>query len=143
MARPDSPRMLERRPEILFLSHDASRTGAPMVLLTFLRWLRANSDYQFGVLLGRGGALEPDFASIAPTATATAAVGRHLYRLPGGVSPVVLEMMQRQRLRWMARRLAGADLLYSNTLQNGELLAARCGSPDARSSRMCTNWSGG
>lgn len=37
-----------------------------MVLLTFLRWLRANSDYQFGVLLGRGGALEPDSRQSLP-----------------------------------------------------------------------------
>ena len=78
---------------------------------------------------GRTGAR---LASVAPIATATPAVGRQLYRLSGAVSPVVLEMMQRRRLRSLARGLAGADLLYSNTLQNGELLravAARMHSP--------------
>ena len=63
-------------PSILFVSHDASRTGAPIALLTFLRWLRANTDYRFEVLLGSGGALEPAFEALAPTTNADVAAGR-------------------------------------------------------------------
>lgn len=49
---------------ILFLSHDASRTGAPIFLLNFLRWLRQNRDLNFRVLTGRRGELTADFAAL-------------------------------------------------------------------------------
>ena len=29
-----------RPPDVLFLGHEASRTGAPLMFLYFLRWLR-------------------------------------------------------------------------------------------------------
>jgi glycosyltransferase involved in cell wall biosynthesis len=111
-------------PSIVFVSHDASRTGAPMALLTFLRWLRVNSDYRFEILLGCGGPLEPAFASLAPTTTADVAAGRYLGHLSANVSPVLLKAWRKERLRSIARRLSKADLVYSNTLQNGSLLRA-------------------
>ena len=77
-------------PSILFVSHDASRTGAPMALLTFLRWFRANTDYRFEVLLGSGGALEPAFEALAPTTTADVVAGRSpgppVRKRPGGAA---------------------------------------------------------
>jgi glycosyltransferase involved in cell wall biosynthesis len=48
--------------KILFISHDASRTGAPMVLLHFLKWLQLNQpEIQADLLVLRGGSLESDF----------------------------------------------------------------------------------
>jgi glycosyltransferase involved in cell wall biosynthesis len=111
-------------PSILFVSHDASRTGAPIALLTFLRWLRANTDYRFEILLGSGGPLEPAFESLAPTTTADVAAARHLGHLSANVPPVLLKVWRKERLRSIARRLSQADLVYSNTLQNGSLLRA-------------------
>jgi glycosyltransferase involved in cell wall biosynthesis len=52
---------------ILFVSHDATRTGAPIELLHFLRWFKRNSDRPFSVLLGRGGELVADFEELADT----------------------------------------------------------------------------
>jgi glycosyltransferase involved in cell wall biosynthesis len=49
---------------VLFLSHDASRTGAPIMLLNFLRWLRQNRDVQFRILVGNSGDLIADFEAI-------------------------------------------------------------------------------
>ena len=109
-------------PSILFVSHDASRTGAPIALLTFLRWLRANTDYRFEVLLGSGGAMQPAFESLAPTTTADVAAGRFLSHLSASVPQVLLNVWRERRLRSLARRLSTADLVYSNTLQNGALL---------------------
>jgi glycosyltransferase involved in cell wall biosynthesis len=111
-------------PSILFVSHDASRTGAPIALLTFLRWLRANTDYRFEILLGSGGPLEPAFESVAPTTTADVPAGRYLGHLSANVPPVLLKVWRKERLRSIARRLSKADLVYSNTLQNGSLLRA-------------------
>jgi glycosyltransferase involved in cell wall biosynthesis len=121
VASPDSEDRTSA-PSILFVSHDASRTGAPIVLLTLLRWLRANTDYRCQVLLGSGGALEPAFSSLAPTTTADAVIGRHLGRLSATLPPAVLRTVRAQRLRSLARSLSKTDLIYSNTLQNGPLL---------------------
>jgi len=52
---------------MLFLSHDASPTGSPNALLQLLEWLRANSNWETTVLLGRGGKLLPRFEALAPT----------------------------------------------------------------------------
>jgi hypothetical protein len=46
---------------ILFVSHDATRSGAPIVLLHFLRWFKKNSNRPFAVLLQAGGELVDDF----------------------------------------------------------------------------------
>jgi glycosyltransferase involved in cell wall biosynthesis len=52
---------------VLFISHDASRTGAPIIFLNFLRWFKGKTDIPFKILLRNGGPLESDFASLAPT----------------------------------------------------------------------------
>lgn len=52
---------------VLFISHDAKRTGAPLLLLNFLEWVRENTHLKFDVLLGEGGELESKFMAIAPT----------------------------------------------------------------------------
>lgn len=53
--------------EVLFVGHEASRTGAPLMLLYFLRWLRDNTDLAFEIVLVEGGPLADDFAEVAPT----------------------------------------------------------------------------
>ncbi len=50
----------------MFVSHEASLTGAPIFLLHFLRWLRANSEVEPHVLLISGGELVADYAALAP-----------------------------------------------------------------------------
>ena len=94
--RADRSQMGPLPPSILFVSHDASRTGAPIALLTFLRWLRANSDYRFEVLLGSGGALEPAFEAVAPTTNADVAAGRFLGHLSASVPPGPAERLARE-----------------------------------------------
>ncbi len=51
--------------KILFISHDASRSGAPFVLLYLLQWLKSNKKHiQLDLLLVNGGPLEEDFKSL-------------------------------------------------------------------------------
>jgi glycosyltransferase involved in cell wall biosynthesis/predicted HAD superfamily hydrolase len=54
------------QPTLLFLTHDMSRTGAPIVLLHWLRWLKLHSDYSIRVIHLWGGVLREDFQEIAP-----------------------------------------------------------------------------
>jgi glycosyltransferase involved in cell wall biosynthesis len=55
------------RPKVLFVSHEATRTGAPVVLLHLLRWLKANARLDLEVLSLRDGPLLEDFAAVAPS----------------------------------------------------------------------------
>jgi len=70
---------------ILFVSHDAMRTGAPIALLHFLRWFKTNSSRPFSVLLGRGGELVADFEEVA----ATWSIDRSHW-CPGGIRECLL-----------------------------------------------------
>lgn len=48
--------------KILFISHEASRTGAPLIILNFIKWLKEHDrNIQIDVLLINGGAIEEDF----------------------------------------------------------------------------------
>ncbi len=85
------------RPKILFVAHEASRTGAPVWLLNFQRWLRRHADRDFDVLLARGGPLETEFAGVAP-------------------------LLRPSELAADPTRLRSYALVYSNTICNGGLL---------------------
>lgn len=51
---------------MLFVSHNASRSGAPLLLLAFQRWLREHTDVEVSTLLLDGGPIAGDFAGVGP-----------------------------------------------------------------------------
>lgn len=51
---------------MLFIAHSGDRVGPPIVLLDLLRWISANTEVRFEVLLWHGGELVPEFAELAP-----------------------------------------------------------------------------
>jgi glycosyltransferase involved in cell wall biosynthesis len=53
--------------KILFIGHVASRSGAPLLLLHFLKWLRQNSTLEFELLLKSGGELVQEYSQVCPT----------------------------------------------------------------------------
>ena len=55
------------RPRVLFVTYEASRTGSPLLLLRFLRWLREQDAVEAEVLCWRGGPLVDDLRRVAPT----------------------------------------------------------------------------
>ena len=57
------PLVSDDRPVLLLISHDASRTGAPVLGWNLARCL--NSRYRIVSLVMHGGALEPDFEAVA------------------------------------------------------------------------------
>lgn len=111
-------------PQILFLSHDSGRTGAPIGLLAFLRWLRANTDYGIATILRTPGPLEADFRALGPTLTLGTSPllrsrgGRRLHRLLPG--PLRQETAKIKKF-FAAGRF---DLIYANTVMNGGVLAS-------------------
>ncbi|RVU01632.1 glycosyltransferase family 1 protein [Mucilaginibacter limnophilus] len=55
---------------ILFVSHDASRTGAPIVFKNFITWVAKNTEFDYTILLkntdSNRNALEIEFITIGP-----------------------------------------------------------------------------
>ncbi len=114
---------------VLFISHDASRTGAPIVLLHLLRWLRSNTDLSFDVLLGSGGELAGQFERLAkvfyfPTAAPGGRLRRMLDRLGTGREP---DLVAKRRSVIKELRERDIGLVYSNTVVNGGPMAALAG----------------
>lgn len=55
------------RPHVILVSHEATRSGAPMVLLRLARHLRSTSGIECRVMLLQDGPLREDFAAVVPT----------------------------------------------------------------------------
>lgn len=111
--------------KILLISHSAERTGAPLMLLNTLRWLNAHSDVACEVLLREQGSLLKEFETLATTRLA-----HPLPEPPPGFflrnarkRGLALYPEERHRRDLLAHyRDTGIDLIYSNTIINGDIL---------------------
>lgn len=108
--------------KVLYVSHEASRTGAPIVLLHFLRWLSARVPEPPDLLLLRGGELEPEFRKVAKVTVLESCrppaslLDKFLRRVPG--------LEHRLLAKWQARVARAMnsprfDLVYLNTTATG------------------------
>lgn len=106
-------------PRVLFVAHEASRTGAPIMFLHFLRWLKENTDLSFEILLLAGGPLADEFALVAPTHRIEAlGRGSASYLEAGMVKagfPAVADRVKVCRSRRSINHLRGFDALYLNS----------------------------
>lgn len=93
-----------QRPEILFISHEATRTGAPVFLLRLMKHISYQLDMDFVILLRSGGELVPDFSALGKTIVLSD---------PFKLDPLVLNRLKRRNIK----------LIYSSTITNGMLQA--------------------
>ena len=113
-------------PEILFISHDASNTGAPYSLLSLIECLIRQGAVRPAIVLAQGGPREEAFRRLGPVFnvdTGDGPVGRTFLSLARGTSWRLHQRLSHIGLRRFVR---GRDvsLIYSNTITNGRLLAA-------------------
>lgn len=94
---PESP-----PPTLLFVSHEASRTGAPILLLEVAQLLKQALGVRCMFLLRVGGDLEAEFAAVGPT---------RVLQDPEHVDAALLRELARQNI----------GLIYSNTATNGKV----------------------
>jgi glycosyltransferase involved in cell wall biosynthesis len=113
--------------KILFIGHSAHRSGAPIVLLDFLRWLRRHDDVTFDVTLVHSGALLPEFQAVARTEVLRRepSLARRLLRRTTGC-----EKWDRLEDKAFARRVRnrGYDAVYVNTIVPTREILALAGS---------------
>ena len=101
---------------ILFISHYAGRTGAPIALLQLLRWIRQNTDMDFDILLQLDGELAKEFKAIAPTFVCENRP-KHLLSMRNANPQCPLRLPSPIRVKQYS-------LIYANTIANGSLVAS-------------------
>jgi glycosyltransferase involved in cell wall biosynthesis len=80
---------------VLFVTHQASRTGAPIALLRLIQWLRSNTSLRMEVVVQNPASADmlPEFLATCPTRVLT-------WTLP----------VHRRALVWLLRRLGRAEM---------------------------------
>lgn len=105
---------------VLFVSHQASRTGAPHVLLHLLRWIREHTDLSFHVLLLRRGPLESAFREVAPLTVLTdVPLGSKLTVMERELAKGRLDAVSagiRRVFRLYLRHLRDFEVVYLNSI---------------------------
>ncbi len=85
-------------PRLLFVSHEASRTGAPKIILNLLRHFHQNFDVQCETILHNGGHLAGEFAEYSKV---------HCLDLPRQAS----DNLQRRMAKLLHRQLSGRPMI--------------------------------
>ena len=122
---------MPQEPLIIFVGHDASRTGAPMSLLRIVEWFASNTSHPLSVILRNGGSLEAEYAKHAavqvwdqpyPTLWDPRRLVNKALRRLGHVDTALLSRHQASIVRGLSARTVGA--IFSNTGLVGPILAA-------------------
>lgn len=115
--------------DVLFVSHEASRTGAPIVLLHLQRWLRrTHPDVQFQTALLADGPLRADFEALGPVHLLGSERGWWPARAPveRGLDQIgwsdAADRLQRLRVARRARSVPAAPVVYLNTIVSTPVL---------------------
>ena len=108
--------------KILFIGHDATRTGAPKLLFNLLSYAKERKKSTIRILLRNSGPLAGEFRQIAPTKT---------YFIQGRTQALtnllrLNRLAQSFRIKILLRQYKKEkfDLIYSNTIVNGDVLQA-------------------
>lgn len=112
--------------KILFISHEASLTGAPKVLLQFMRWLKANEpEIELLILLERRGPVEQEFRALGETYVWHQPLGwlsKVSHKLITSSKKQQLNKHQRQIIRSVRKKKV--DLVYGNTVLVAPMIEA-------------------
>lgn len=112
---------------ILVICHETSRSGASLVLLAYLRWLKTRSDdtYALHILIKRSSELDDDFAKFGklyhlqhPRARSNRLTSRLFRRL---IDRPILQ--ERRLIKWVTHwKSLSIETIYNNTATNGNIL---------------------
>ncbi len=105
--------------KILVLSHEASFTGAPILLLNLMNLLQKEQSITFDIVLLRGGPLQKEFEKL----------GNVIVLKPADYSSDKLNftyllnlLKSRLKILQIYPKLKKADVVFSNTIVNGNIL---------------------
>ena len=106
------------RHEILLISNDASATGAPQSLLTFVRWLVSTGVASPRVVLAARGPLESEFAQLCPIYRVWRGAGDFTGRVLGSLERASWKLHRFASMAALSRAQAQwrTSLLYANSI---------------------------
>ena len=107
--------------KLLFISHESSNSGAPILLLHLLKLLKASGQFHCQLVIKRGGPLDQDFQNELPTLIVKPAG----YQAGKSFAGKVVDFIgYRRRLKKFRKMVTATDIVVSNTITNGRLLNA-------------------
>lgn len=107
---------------ILFVSHDANRAGAQILLLRFLKLLKNHPDFRFSILLKDGGIIEKEFEELATTYFWKDKSNKSQNSLIKKISNKIFKETSFEKKLLKKLNEQNFDLIVSNTVTNGDLL---------------------
>lgn len=105
--------------KVLFISNDASLTGAPVMLLHLLKFIRETDLWEIHILLSRGGPLEEDFKNLGETRILKPAGYSNEKNM---LKKAIMKMgvsLKEWRLIYFSPTY---DFVFNNTITNGSLV---------------------
>jgi glycosyltransferase involved in cell wall biosynthesis len=117
--------------KILFVSHEATRTGAPLSLLRLMKWIKENTNVSFLTLLmdnkGNAGELQSEFEALSSVLLfeRNDPTGKFLKKLAHRSGRrFIADWSDRQHLKQLKKQIAqeNIDLIYANTIVNSQSL---------------------
>lgn len=108
---------------VLFVSNDASRTGAPMVLLHLLTWLKKHTAIQFEIALIKGGPLEADFRALGKVYVYKQKKKKALQVRVLNKLKIIFFNQDRDEVFFSQFNSKKYDLVYGNTVVTAKALA--------------------
>lgn len=112
--------------KILFITHDTSRTGAPILLLNFIKWLHQVKQITPLILVGRSDELDEEFSKIGKVFYAYQpknSIGKNIFYK---IYTRIFNSTTGKNLyyNFLKRRLKklNIDIIYSNTICNGYMM---------------------
>ena len=106
--------------KILFISHEASLSGAPISLLNIIKYLKKLSVYDIQILIRSEGILEKEFHALAPTNVYYRKVMKKSLR--DRIFYNITRGRHRRKIEHKLFKTWRPNLVYSNTVANSELI---------------------
>lgn len=109
--------------QILFIGHDASRTGAPASLLKIIRWLKDNANATPVIVLGKSGPLLDQYQALGETIVYSPHIeSGTTWSLIRTLRGRLYHIAQRSHLLHVLSRI-NPSCIFNNTGVNGRLVA--------------------
>jgi glycosyltransferase involved in cell wall biosynthesis len=112
---------MKAKHSILFVSHDGSRTGAPLVLLNIIREYKKISSRDFKILIINDGPLASEFQSLGKTFIWFRSGKKHNNFLLNFVSAFFKVFVSTWNKLWILYNLRNSALIFYNTITNGHI----------------------
>lgn len=110
--------------KIVFISHDGSRTGAPILLLNIIKLIKETGKYELVTVFKNGGPIEEEYQEVVKTYTWNKLIKRPLpkgiiQRVKNKFWPIDHDQLNKHSI---VSEITDADYIINNTITNGELL---------------------